>query len=185
MREGCTGDRKAEQLARTACNGDPDMSPTQCMTGAMLDVGMRHVVELSFTREDVDRYCALVGDHNAIHRDLAAARARFPDARDIVVPGGLVQTRISAIFGTEFPGDGTLGLTFSPERFRKPLFPGDTLVVTLEVARFIRGGMVEMNIAVADPDGNRVSQATAKLVPPDEAYRAWWSENIERAGQDD
>jgi acyl dehydratase len=146
------------------------------MTVAMLAVGMRHEVQLSFTHEDVERYCTLVGDHNAIHRDLAAARARFPDARDIIVPGGLVQTRVSAVFGTKFPGDGTLGLTFSPERFRKPLFPGDTLHVTLEVARILRGGIVEMAISITDPDGNRVSEATAKLVPPDEGYRAWWSE---------
>lgn len=88
------------------------------------------------------------------------------------------QTRISALFGTEFPGDGTLGLTFSPERLRRPLYPGDELVVTLEVARLIRGGIVEMQIGIADPEGNRVSEATAKVVPPDAAYRAWWEENI-------
>ncbi|CRI64725.1 putative Hydroxyacyl-thioester dehydratase type 2, mitochondrial [Thiocapsa sp. KS1] len=157
------------------------MTPTRCLTAAMLEVGMRHEARLSFSREEVDRYCALVGDHNAIHRDLDAARVRFPDARDIVVPGGLVQTRISALFGTEFPGDGTLGLTFSPERLRRPLYPGDELVVTLEVARLIRGGIVEMQIGIADPEGNRISEATAKVVAPDAAYRAWWETNIDGA----
>jgi acyl dehydratase len=155
------------------------MTPTRCLTASMLEPGMRHDARLRFSREQVDQYCALVGDHNAIHRDLDAARERFPDARDIIVPGGLIQTSISALFGTEFPGDGTLGLTFSPERLRRPVYPGDELVVTLEVTRIVRGGIVEMSIDIADPDGNRLSQATAKVVPADDAYRAWWQAHIE------
>lgn len=154
------------------------MTQTRCLTASMLEVGMRHEARLSFSRDEVDRYCALVGDHNAIHRDIDAARVRFPDAPDIIVPGGLIQTRISAIFGTEFPGDGTLGLTFSPERMRRPLYPDDAVFVTMEITRVIRGGIIEMSIGIADPDGNRISEATAKLVPPDETYRAWWAEHL-------
>ncbi|MBK1643544.1 hypothetical protein CKO25_02490 [Thiocapsa imhoffii] len=154
------------------------MTATHCLTASMIEVGMRHESRLSFSREDVEHYCRLVGDHNAIHRDLAAARVRFPEARDIIVPGGLIQTRISAIFGTAFPGDGTLGLTFVPERLRRPIYPGDDLVITIEVARILRGGILEMRIGVADPEGNRVTEATAKVVPPDDAYHQWWQDQI-------
>jgi hypothetical protein len=35
-----------------------------------------------------------------------------------------------------------------------------------------------MRIGIADPEGNRVSEATAKVVAPDAAYRAWWEANI-------
>jgi acyl dehydratase len=150
------------------------MSETRCLTAAMLEVGMRHVARISFSRDQVDRYCALVADHNAIHHDLAAARLRFPETDDIIVPGGLVQTRISALFATELPGDGSLGLTFSPERFRRPIRPGEELVATLTVARIIRGGIVEFDISLEDGEGVRISSAKAKVVPPDEAYRAWW-----------
>jgi acyl dehydratase len=144
----------------------------------MIEVGMRHEARLCFTHEQVAQYCALTGDANAIHRDLEAARVRFPDTPDIIVPGGLVQTSISALFATVLPGDGSLGLTFSPERFRRPVCPGDELVVTLEVARIIRGGIVEMAVTLTDSDGERLSSATAKVVPPDETYRAWWQANI-------
>jgi acyl dehydratase len=154
------------------------MFPTRCLTASMLDVGMRYETRLRFSREQVEQYCALVGDHNAIHRDLDAARLRFPDVRDIVVPGGLIQTTVSGLFGTVFPGDGSLGLTFSPDRFRRPVCPDDELVVTLEVARLLRGGIVEMTISVADPDGSRIGSAVAKLVPPDDAYRNWWLQHI-------
>ena len=149
------------------------MPKTECHTAAMLEVGMRHTARLSFTREQVDQYCALCGTHNAIHRDPEAARLRFPDARDVIVPGGLVQISVTGIFGSRFPGDGCLGLSFVPERFRKPLCPGDEVEVTLEITR-IRRDMIEIDVTLDDAQGNRLSAAKAKLVAADAAYRAWW-----------
>ena len=64
------------------------MANTDCLTASMLSVGTRFRTELGFSREQVEQYCALSGDKNAIHRDLEAARLRFPDVKDIVVPGG-------------------------------------------------------------------------------------------------
>lgn len=151
------------------------MSSTQCLTATMMEVGMRHVARLSFTREQVAQYCALTGDQNAIHRDLEAARQRFPGIADIVVPGGLIQTTVSGLFGTQLPGDGSLGLTFTPERLREPICPGDEVQVVLEVTR-IRAGIVEVDVRVEDRHGNRMTSAKAKILPPDEAYRRWWEE---------
>lgn len=149
------------------------MPKTRCLTPAMLEIGMRHSATLSFTHEEVARYCALSGDHNAIHRELAAARLRFPEVRDIVVPGGLVQIAITGLFGTQFPGDGCLGLAFEPERFRKPVCPGDELKVTLELTK-IRGALLEIEVTLDDDQGNRISGARAKLLAADEPYRQWW-----------
>ena len=149
------------------------MPETQCLTAAMLQVGMRHEATLSFTREQVDAYCAVSGDRNAIHRDLEAARLRFPGVRDIVVPGGLVQISITGIFGSALPGDGCLGLAFTPERFRKPVCPGDALRVTIEVIK-VRGPLVEVDVALDDAAGERISSAKAKLMAADDAYRQWW-----------
>ncbi len=149
------------------------MPKTQCLTPALLAVGMRHSAKLSFTREQVERYCALSGDHNAIHRDLEAALLRFPGVRDIVVPGGLIQISITGLFGTEFPGDGCLGLAFVPERFRKPVCPGDEVLVTLELTK-IRGPLLEVDVTLDDDQGNRLSSAKAKLLAADDTYRQWW-----------
>lgn len=150
------------------------MPDTQCLTASMLEVGMRHEAELCFTREDVARYCALSGDHNAIHRDAEAARLRFPAVEDIVVPGGLIQICITGLFGTVLPGDGSLGLTFTPERFRKPVCPGETIGVAVEITR-VRGEMVEIEVSVTDADGARIGAAKSRVIAPDETYRAWWS----------
>jgi acyl dehydratase len=145
----------------------------------MLEAGMRHEARLAFTRTQVDQYCELVGDFNAIHRDLDAARMRFPDIADIVVPGGLIQTTISALFGTEFPGDGTLGLTFCLERFRRPVCPGDEVGVVLTVSRLARGGILDVAIEVRDAAGEPLSSGSARLVAPDQAYQDWWQENVD------
>ena len=149
------------------------MLDTECLTTSMLEVGMRYHANLSFTREQVDQYCALSGDKNAIHRDPSAARLRFPDVKDIVVPGGLIQISVTGIFGSRFPGDGTLGLTFTPERFRRPVCPGDEILVTLEVTR-LRREIIEMDVTLDSTDGTRLATAKAKLIAPDEAYRQWW-----------
>jgi len=149
------------------------MPETQCLTAAMLEVGMRHSAKLTFTREQVAQYCALAGDWNAIHRDLDAARRRFPEVRDIIVPGGLIQISVTGIFGTEFPGDGCLGLTFTPERIRKPVCPSDEIAVTIEVTK-IRGPMVEVDVTLDDDQGNRISTAKSKLIAADQPYRTWW-----------
>ena len=149
------------------------MRSKNCLTSAMLEVGARHSVRLVFTLEQVRQYCAISGDHNAIHRELDAARLRFPGARDIVVPGGLIQIAVTGVFGTEFPGDGCMGLSFVPERFRKPVFPGDAIDVDIEVTK-VRGPVVEVDVTMRDADGVSISTAKSKLLAPDDAYRQWW-----------
>ncbi len=137
---------------------------------------MRYTAALSFSTEQVQSYCALSGDHNSIHSIAAAAALRFNGARDIVVPGGLVQIAVTGIFGNEFPGDGCLGLSFVPERFRKPVFPGDEIQVVIEVTK-IRGPVVEVDVSMTDAQGELISTAKSKLLAADDAYRRWWSDN--------
>ena len=143
------------------------------MTSAMLDIGSQFTKTLSFSHEQVARYCDLTGDHNAIHRELDAARMRFPNVQDIIVPGGLIQTTVSGIFGTEFPGDGAIGLSFVPERFRNPVLPDDKILVNFVITR-IRGPLLEADITLDDSNGECLTTAKAKILAPDDAYRTWW-----------
>ena len=149
------------------------MNKTNCLTVAMLKVGMRREIKMSFARDQVTQYCVLCGDDNAIHRDRDAARLRFPNITDIVVPGGLIQISITGIFGSQFPGDGTLGLTFNPERMRKPVCPGEEILVSLEITK-IRGPILEIDVGMRDDQGERIGGAQAKVIAPDDAYRQWW-----------
>jgi len=45
--------------------------------------------------------------------------------------------------------------------------------VTYAVTR-IKGMILEVDIAIDDPEGRRISSAKAKVLAPDDAYRAWW-----------
>jgi acyl dehydratase len=149
------------------------MLSKNCLTASMLEVGQRYTKTFSFSADEVAQYCALSGDRNSIHRDPAAARLRFEGASDIVVPGGLIQISITGIFGSEFPGDGCLGLAFVPERLRKPVFPGDEIEVEIEITK-IRGPLIEVDILMKDGSGDTISTAKSKLLGPDETYREWW-----------
>ncbi|MEQ8230193.1 MAG: hypothetical protein RLW61_12675 [Gammaproteobacteria bacterium] len=158
------------------------MPQTNCLTAAMLNVGMTHEARVRFSHADVARYCELANDRNAIHHDVAAARVRFPGVDDIIVPGGLLQIAITGLFGTELPGDGSLGLTFEPERMRKPVCPDEEVVIRLEVTR-IRAGIIEFDVGVASANGDPISGAKARVFAPDDNYRAWWLEH--RAAPDE
>lgn len=149
------------------------MIDTECLTASMLEIGMKYEAKMSFTHEQVAQYCALSRDSNAIHRDIEAAKLRFPGVEDIVVPGGLVQISITGIFGSRFPGDGTLGLTFTPERMRKPVYPGDEILVTIEITK-IKGPILEVDIRITDAQGSRIGAAQSKMIVPDDTYRQWW-----------
>ena len=158
------------------------MPETNCLTPAMLAVGMKHQARVRFDHEQVRTYCTLANDRNAIHHDPAAARLRFPEVADIVVPGGLIQIAITGLFGTAFPGDGSLGLTFEPERMRKPVCPDEDVVITLEVTR-IRAAIIEFRVSVDDADGAPISAAVARVLAPDDNYRQWWAaRNVSSAG---
>ena len=157
------------------------MSATACLTAAQLKVGLTHETTISFSHAQVEQYCELVGDMNAIHHDVEAAKLRFPNVRDIIVPGGLLQASITGIFGTSFPGDGSLGRTFKPERMRIPLCPGDTVTVKLEVTR-LRGEMAEFSIRISDASGNAVSSAISRVIVPNDTYQQWWqARNADRS----
>ena len=149
------------------------MRASDCLTASMIEIGMRFEKKISFSREDVEVYCRLADDQNSIHSCLDAAKVRFPDTEDIIVPGGLLQIAIAGLFGSYFPGDGSLGLTFEPDRVRKPVCPGDELLISLEVTR-MRGEMAEFKIDITDDQGEQISGAKSRVMLPDQTYRAWW-----------
>jgi len=140
----------------------------------MLKVGMQHDASFVFTVEQVANYCQLAGDRNAIHHDVDAARLRFPEVNDIIVPGGLVQIAIMGMFGTVFPGDGSLGLTFAPERMRKPVCPGEVINVRIELTR-MRGELAEFSTTIRDAGGSQISSAKSRVIVPSQTYYEWWS----------
>jgi 3-hydroxybutyryl-CoA dehydratase len=77
--------------------------------------------KFSFTQEDVDNFAKVSGDYNPIHIDEAIARDSIFKKR--IVHGFLSGSVFSRVFGTIWPGEGTIYLS-QTMNFLKPMFTG-------------------------------------------------------------
>ena len=104
----------------------------------------------SFTQKDVDAFAAISGDRNPIHLDAEYASKSIFGRR--IVHGFLAGSVFSKVFGTFWPGEGTIYL-FQELSFRAPVF-----VDTEYVARFIveevypqkHRGLISSNLETLD-----------------------------------
>ena len=95
-----------------------------------LVVGQKASRSITLTREHVNTYAALTGDHNPLHFDEAfAAGTRF---KRLVVQGGLTTGLLHALVATDLPGPGTVFLSQN-WKFTAPVFIGDTITAEAEI----------------------------------------------------
>src|SRR5512147_2081652 len=83
------------------------------------------------TDEMIRAFANLTGDSNPVHLDDAYA-ATTPFGRRIA-HGMIAAGLISATLANDLPGPGTVYLSQSL-KFKSPVFPGDTITTTVEVA---------------------------------------------------
>lgn len=132
-------------------------------------VGARAARSRTITEADVMIFAGLSGDHNPIHLDAAyAARSQFGER---VVHGIMVASLISAVLGTDLPGQGTiyLGQTL---KFLAPVRIGDTVTVSVEVvATREEKRLVTLRTDCINQQGTLVltGEATVKYVQYDRA----------------
>ena len=87
----------------------------------MLEVNQVFTHEFQFSQEEVNRFAEVTGDKNPVHTDAAyAAKSIF---RRPVMHGMLGAALFSKVFGTLFPGEGTIYLKQSLN-FLKPMYVG-------------------------------------------------------------
>ncbi len=82
-------------------------------------VGQQYELEFSYTQEDVKAFADITNDHNPIHLDQEYA-ASTPYKKPII-HGFLGGAIFSRIFGTLFPGEGTIYLQQSLN-FLRPMY---------------------------------------------------------------
>ena len=84
-------------------------------------------IEFCITPDEMDAFRDLSGDTNPLHADDAYARGLGFEGR--VVFGALIVAKISSLIGVQVPGLGGVwsGLKID---FRKPLYPGETVMLT-------------------------------------------------------
>ncbi len=134
------------------------------MTSVFLDElkpGMSASITRTVTEHHVQLFGEATGDMNAVHFDEEFARKTVFRGR--VAHGALSIGFISALLGTELPGDGSIFLSASIV-FKIPVRIGDTVVTTATV-REINGRAVVMD-CVCTVDGKQVLESEAHVLAP-------------------
>lgn len=100
----------------------------------MIKVGDTYTYEFKYTQEQVKMFAEVTGDNNPIHLDEEYA-ATTPFKKPII-HGFLSGCVFSKVFGTLFPGEGSiyLGQTMS---FMRPMFVDTAYEATFEVKEII------------------------------------------------
>ena len=94
-----------------------------------------HIAEFekTFSSEDVALFSSISNDNNPIHLDAEYAEKSIFGRR--VVHGLLVSSLFSKIFGTIYPGSGSIYLTQNV-KFLKPAFVGENLKAVITLIEF-------------------------------------------------
>ena len=94
-----------------------------------------HIAEFekTFSPEDVALFSSISNDNNPIHLDAEYAEKSIFGRR--VVHGLLVSCLFSKIFGTIYPGSGSIYLTQNV-KFLKPAFVGENLKAVITLIEF-------------------------------------------------
>jgi len=93
-------------------------------------VGNSYIHEFSFIQDDVNNFAQASGDTNPIHLDEEYARNTI--FKRTIIHGFLGGSVFSKVFGTIFPGKGTIYLK-QDMTFLKPMFTGINYKATFEV----------------------------------------------------
>ena len=120
----------------------------------------------TLTRADIELFAVMSGDVNPAHLDDEYARSDM--FHKVIAHGMWSGALISTVLGTQLPGPGTIYLGQSL-RFLKPVGLGDTVTVTLTVARLDpEKRRVTLDCTVTNQDGQQVATGTAEVIAPAE-----------------
>lgn len=134
-----------------------------------LNLGMSARLLRTVTLEDIQAFAAVSGDINPAHLNPEYADATMFNG--VIAHGMLGAALISALFGTQFPGPGTIYLG-QELKFTRPVRIGDTLTVLATVAeKNDERKRVKMDCLVTNQHGEVVLKGEAKLMPPTEKVR--------------
>jgi 3-hydroxybutyryl-CoA dehydratase len=128
-----------------------------------LRIGQTASVGKTISEADILLYTAVSSDTNPLHLDAEyAATTRFGVR---IAHGMLSAGLISAVLGTRLPGPGTVYVAQSL-RFLAPVFIGDTVTATVEVAELIPEKFRARLATRCDVAGRQVIEGEALVVLP-------------------
>ena len=129
-----------------------------------IQIGDKASFAKTITETDVYLFAGISGDFNPLHVD--EEYAKTTDFKTRIAHGGLAASLLANVLGMKLPGLGTIALEVT-QKFRNPVFFGDTVTVTVEVTKKVdRMKVVEMNILWTNQKGQVVSKGGCRVIPP-------------------
>lgn len=126
------------------------------------EVGETFTNEFTFSQADVERFAEVTGDVNPVHLDADFA-ATTPFKRP-VLHGFLSGSVFSKVFGTEFPGPGTVYMS-QDMTFRRPMYPGERYVATFTIRETDPPkGILVIEGRIADEKGKVCLEGVGRLM---------------------
>ncbi len=127
----------------------------------MIKLGDTYSHNITFNQNNVNIFAEITGDNNPIHIDPEFAK-NTPFGRPIV-HGFYSASVFSMVFGTKFPGEGTIYM-YQDMKFFAPVFVDEQYTAKFEVIEVNtekhRG---TIKCILANKDGNPVIEGIAKL----------------------
>lgn len=101
----------------------------------MIELNQIYTHEFQFSQEEVNQFAQVTGDKNPVHTDAAyAATTMF---KRPIMHGMLSASLFSKVFGTLFPGEGTIYLKQSLN-FLKPMYVDTSYEAVFTVKELIK-----------------------------------------------
>lgn len=129
-----------------------------------LEIGQSASFTKTITETDVVMFGGITGDLNPAHFNAVYAENTMFKKR--IAHGALVSALFSTVLGMSLPGCGTIYLS-QESKFVKPVYFGDTITATVEVAEIItERNRVILNTTATNQHGDVVITGKAVVMPP-------------------
>lgn len=127
------------------------------------EVGQKESFSKTITEYDVYGFAGITGDFNPVHVNAVAAEQSMFKQR--IAHGILAVGLISTVLGQKLPGNGTIYLS-QQAKFLKPVYIGDTITATAEVAEVREKGRLLLKTYAVNQRGETVVDGEAEVIAP-------------------
>lgn len=119
-----------------------------------INIGLKESFSVEITEAMRDKFRDITGDVNPLHNDIEYAKEKGHDK--CVAFGMMTASFLSTLAGVYLPGERSL-IQKTEVNFRKPVYIGDTITVTGEVAdKNDTFNILELKITITNQDNVKV-----------------------------
>jgi acyl dehydratase len=127
----------------------------------MIQLNQEYVHSFQFSQDEVKRFADVTGDKNPVHLDAGyAAKTMF---KRPIMHGMLSASLFSKVFGTLFPGEGTIYLKQSLN-FLRPMYVDTKYIATFTVKELPGKNRAVIETVIKDPDGKACTSGEALVM---------------------